>query len=693
MNYSQQHIEPPVFTFTQNRNRAPRRQQPCQPGPGDQAVQWQVSYSIEDQIPVQIQRLETIKAQLESCPASSQDLWNQAANTFQFFADAARQEQARTPIGESAVVLLIVSLVALNSQRLANVDIQAMRAFANICVDHDVNRMKLLEVNAFETIITILAKSTHADSIKTACGALLNTTMACEPAQNKVIELGAIEHLLKVLHATDIDENEISLTIASRVIANLSDIDAGAQSTVKHGGTKTVVQLLQRVSVNVDSYLDLMDAAADIMRAIASRESAQIAIQNEGTLGPLLDILQDAETSDEGKTDEEKKEDDKKLGEIKAALVELVVSVTLADANMVPIFNNKEIMERFLSWLDLTDREDLQTTAALCLGNVARSDQHCVKLVHEYQAVDPLIHVVRKATDLKASHAATGVLRNLALAERNREVMGNSGVIQACFPLLKKDNALPLQSNIVGILKRLCTNDGHNAIRVISGREPFETLSSTPDADVETPLSTLVELIDRTDDFALKSEGTRTLCNLVKVTWGSEWMKEFDAASITALQQTLNRADVVLPIAAMTRNPKFVVLQNEGLIALTLLVTSPSQDKNAVLDSLVSAVVTAQPDPETTISEQPLDTTQPMTLLESVLGLIKNTDGKTPDEVRTNACVFLRNALDSAVRSGEDPSYIACLKASSIKDTLQELSQGELRPLVHNAVQEVIGRL
>jgi hypothetical protein len=43
-------------------------------------------------------------------------------------------------------------------------------------------------------------------------------------------------------------------------------------------------------------------------------------------------------------------------------------------------------------------------------------DNHCVKLVHEYQAVEPLIHVVRKATDLKASHAATGVLRNLALA-------------------------------------------------------------------------------------------------------------------------------------------------------------------------------------------------------------------------------------------------------------------------------------
>jgi hypothetical protein len=192
-----------------------------------------------------------------------------------------------------------------------------------------------------------------------------------------------------------------------------------------------------------------------------------------------------------------------------------------------------------------------------------------------------LIHVVRKATDLKASHAATGVLRNLALPEVNRDVMGDAGVIQACFPLLKKDNALPLQNNVVGILKRLCTNNSHNTIRIISGREPFETLSSIPHAesDIETPLSTLVDAIKRTDDFPLKSEGTRTLCNLIKVTWGSETMKGFDAASVSALQQTLNRSEVVLLIAAMIRNPKYLVLQNEGVIALALLATSPPQGK------------------------------------------------------------------------------------------------------------------
>jgi len=51
----------------------------------------------------------------------------------------------------------------------------------------------------------------------------------------------------------------------------------------------------------------------------------------------------------------------------------LVSPLFLQDANMIPIFNNKEIMNRFLTWLDLADREDLQTCAALCLGNVARS--------------------------------------------------------------------------------------------------------------------------------------------------------------------------------------------------------------------------------------------------------------------------------------------------------------------------------
>lgn len=122
-------------------------------------------------------------------------------------------------------------------------------------------------------------------------------------------------------------------------------------------------------------------------------------------------------------------------------------------------------------------------------------------------------------------------------------------------------------------------------------------------------------------------------------------------------------------------------------------------DKNAVLDSLVSIELTPQPDPETTISEEPLDQTKALTLLESLLSLIKNQDGKCPDEVRTNVCVFLRNAFDTASRENEDPAYLTFLKASGIKDSLTEVLEQldadseKKRPLVRNAVQEVLSRL
>ena len=65
--------------------------------------------------------------------------------------------------------------------------------------------------------------------------------------------------------------------------------------------------------------------------------------------------------------------------------------------------------------------------------------------------------------------------------------------------------------------------------------------------------------------------------------------------------------------------------------------------------------VTPQPDAETTITEDApaAEKAASFTLLESLLSLIKNKDGKCPDEVRTNVCVLLRNALDSASREGE----------------------------------------
>ncbi|KAF9578264.1 hypothetical protein BGW38_006030, partial [Lunasporangiospora selenospora] len=66
--------------------------------------------SIEAEINRFVKTLEGAKAVLQANPSESnaQASWDNVANAFQYFADTARQESSRTPIGASSAVDLIV---------------------------------------------------------------------------------------------------------------------------------------------------------------------------------------------------------------------------------------------------------------------------------------------------------------------------------------------------------------------------------------------------------------------------------------------------------------------------------------------------------------------------------------------------------------------------------------------------------
>lgn len=66
-------------------------------------------------------------------------------------------EKARTPIGESRAVALLVQIEALNKQRLSHVDIQALRVLANICVDHGNIRLNTLYSGRSSSFSTCLS--------------------------------------------------------------------------------------------------------------------------------------------------------------------------------------------------------------------------------------------------------------------------------------------------------------------------------------------------------------------------------------------------------------------------------------------------------------------------------------------------------------------------------------------------------
>lgn len=76
-------------------------------------------------------------------------------------------------------------------------------------------------------------------------------------------------------------------------------------------------------------------------------------------------------------------------------------------------------------------------------------------------------------------------------------------------------------------------------------------------------LDLVLGFLDRVDDPAAKSEATRVLTNLIK----SIWLHP-NAGDV---KQRLVQPDIILPIAEMVKTSTFIVLKNDGIIALTLV--------------------------------------------------------------------------------------------------------------------------
>lgn len=104
-----------------------------------------------------------------------------------------------------------------------------------------------------------------------------------------------------------------------------------------------------------------------------------------------------------------------------------------------------------------------------------------------------------------------------------------------------------------------------------------------------SPLTRVVEFIERVDDVAARSEATRVLVNLIKTVWSQGnnaeslgislsflndlFIMTSEHASSSLLKERLCSLKTVTALTALVRSSKFSILQNEGIISLTLLFT------------------------------------------------------------------------------------------------------------------------
>jgi hypothetical protein len=211
----------------------------------------------------------------------------------------------------------------------------------------------------------------------------------------------------------------------------------------------------------------------------------------------------------------------------------------------------------------------LQVMACIILGNIARSDSACEEFVHTCQIHKPLITILTEANDFQVLYAALGFLKNLALPMRNKETLGDAGLITN-LPRLWNMPALPqIQYSSISLARQLLNGTFENVRRICTH------LSEDKDSPAyeRTRLSILIALFQRTDAEPIKMEIARLLTAICRVfTSPSQNVRDVERRRKQFFDY---HPDVGRPLSFMVSQKKWPVVRSEGWFAMALMARTP----------------------------------------------------------------------------------------------------------------------
>jgi len=566
--------------------------------------------------------------------------WLQAIKCFELIAEMAKIESTRTPIGESGIVSVIANAhKGYNKACFGNESafklssstyIQILRAYANICFDNEKNRDLIFEAHAIEKIVPFLQQTDDLKLVQIACGALCNISMDNEPIQNEICVNGGVGFLRSLIVLSRDSDNETYKDIAHaslRVVLNLVETECGLQNFISSGILQLMITLTKQYmyemknKINVSQNLQIIEIIVNILDTVVENENVQRVILEEDLLEPLLlliEFIPDKDIFDD-------EEDETSFHDLKKSTCKSVISVTTNDVCMNSMLNESKQYKRFVNWMidniddSSPEMEEIKSTGAYCLGNLARSDESCIKLVQDLKIMDPIMKLLRtkvKVFDqggqpsretIKVLHALVGTLKNLCLAVENRSIIGETGLIELISPLLTNIFAQPIHYLCVGIIKNLCGLCEINAVRFMIGKKPDETSIvkeiENPESIPYTHLITLIARSNSENDTHVRNEGSRVIVNLVKSLWKKK--EEFlllhiiNNGGISCLLSLILGVPILKSKDDMNENENevhddsrggvrfdqvptapqiFPILQNEGILALILLFNSHEKE-------------------------------------------------------------------------------------------------------------------
>ncbi|KAL7420827.1 hypothetical protein Q5752_004780 [Cryptotrichosporon argae] len=522
--------------------------------------------------------VDAIVAYLTGPNSSSAIDIDTAISNLEALAVVLRSDAERDPLGRSDLPSHLARL--LQTSKDEALVLQAGRVAANLVVDHDDNRTRLVEAGYVAAAVDTLSRSAGWDltAVRAVSASLLNLVVdGHEPTRAALVEVGALD---KVVHVTNRLRSASSAGLEGEAVTSWTIVKW--LWTVMEAAVDERPTELDRLAALVEPLgLDVLPGAAggEDMDELAELDVAALsscarvlervclnALTPSAVPGarphPIDTMLSFVEGRSVCETRARENEDEDGVKAAEAARV----AVRHAVVELLSEHRVDRLEARILGWIGSASDYATAATAMLIFGNWVRDDASA------QQALPALLPRLQPwldpATPVLAQHALVGLLRNLAIPPPNKAVLGRAGVIEALAAMEvwgeRTDITGSVQGGAVGVVKNLCFSSPDNAMRFIGSASAVAQIRA---------------LIKRTDDPAIRFEATRVLVNAARSA----------AASPTAAAAwaTLTQDWVLDALCGLIRAGKeHVVLVGEGVAALALLATF-GKAKQRVADELV----------------------------------------------------------------------------------------------------------
>lgn len=157
------------------------------------------------------------------------------------------------------------------------------------------------------------------------------------------------------------------------------------------------------------------------------------------------------------------------------------------------------------------------------------------------------------------------LLKNLSLPHANKEIIGKTGVLDVAKKFLSTSysHVQPLQFASVGVYKHLCTQQRKLNIDIIFAIDIYNSVDNTLAMINTSALNSILELINKSDDTGIKSEGTRILVNAIKTCWQIK-----DSKSEEAKKSFINSLVIKALLEMIRHGRKYQICKNENNVSL-----------------------------------------------------------------------------------------------------------------------------